>query len=383
MSRSLLKLLVLTALVATLTALGVSLAFADGEPRASLGADPVATLPPVVFLSSSAARGNVNGLKFSDEDIIVFFPENETGTVGTWSMFFDGSDVGLANADINGFELLDDTTVLMTFDRPLRIPGLGRIDDSDILKFTFSAVPGLNTAGTFELCFDGSNYDLTTGAEDIDAIAFDPEGRLLISTDGTARVNGRALRAYDEDLLVFGDAPFVCNPPAAPDSWDIYVDGSDIQLKNGSEDVNAAWVDSSVADKNIYLATKGRFRVASGGGVAAGDNDDIFGMTPFTLGENQTTGFPFAAFDGDIVGQRKAIDGIYIAPVSALTAASLQAAALAVDDEEETVAQFFVEEDDLTEEDLVDPELDMYDSTEDLLDEDDVVITIYVPMVQQ
>jgi len=375
MSRSLLKLLVLSVLVATLTALGVSLAFAEIDTGTG-GGDPVATLPPVIFLSSPA-NGKVDDLKFKDEDIIMFVPDDETGTSGTWSMFFDGSDVGVSNTDIDAFELLDDSTLLVSFDRPVRIPGLGRVDDSDILQFDMT-LSGQTTAGSFSVCFDGSEFDLTSGAEDIDAIAFDEAGRLLISTLGTARANGRDLRARDEDLLAFSTTPFDCNP--ASGTWEIFVDGSDLALTKGSEDIGGAWVDTSVSENNIYLSAKGRFRAADGVNGVDGDGDDIFGLTPFTLGEENTTGFLFAAFDGDIVGHRRPIDGIFIAPAST---ALIQAAAVAEDVDDESIVQFVVEEDDLTEDDITDLELDVYDSTADPLIEEDIVSTLYMPMVIQ
>ena len=273
MSRSLLKLLVLTALVATLTALGVSLAFADGEPRASLGADPVATLPPVVFLSSSAARGNVNGLKFSDEDIIVFFPENETGTVGTWSMFFDGSDVGVGGLDLDALAIVDSTTILLSFTSAATIDGVA-VDDSDIVQFTATSW-GENTAGSFALYFDGSDVGLTTNGEDVDAIHRLPDGTLLISTVGTARVNGLGGRYLDEDLLHFMPQTLGANTSG---TWTLEFDGSAVGLATTStEDVDGVSVDSN---DTLYLTTLGDFAVPN----RSGQGSDVFHCTPTGMG---------------------------------------------------------------------------------------------------
>jgi hypothetical protein len=371
------RLLVLTLLVATLTALGVSLAFAEIDGSTTTEVEAVATLPPVIYLSSSVS-GKVGGVTFRDEDIVVFMPDDETGTSGTWTMFFDGSDVGIGNADLNSFELIEDgTAILMTLDKPIIIPGLGRVDDSDILKFNMT-VSGDSTAGSFELCFDGSLFDLTTSGEKIDALAFDENGRLLISTAGTERVNGKALKAFDEDLLAFSAAPFECNP--ASGSWEIYVDGSDLKLSAGSEDVNGAWVDLSVAEKNIYLSTIGGFRAVSNVNAVNGDGDDILGFTPFTFGEKTTTGFLFAAFDGDTVGQKKAIDGIFIAPVA--TSLTLQAAAASQDIADEDVVQYPVEANDWHEDDLTDAELDANDLLADEVDEEESVQSLYLPMLR-
>lgn len=375
MSRSFMKLLVLFVLVVTLSALAASLAFADIE--SGEGAEPVATLPPVVFLSSSA-NGKIGDLKFNDEDIVVFVSDetaaagSDAVNSGTWSIYFDGSDVGVGRADVDAFEFIDDSTVLMSFDRPVRIPGFDRVDDSDIVKFTYTAAPGDSTAGFFEMCLDGSEFDLTTGGEDIDAIAFDADGRLLISTTGTARVNGRDLKAYDEDLLAFGTTPFDCNP--ASGVWEIFLDGSDLRLTGGSEDVTGAWVDTSVPENNIYMSTKGNYRAEDGVNGIAGDRNDIFGFTPFTLGEDNTTGFLFAAFDGAAEGQSRPIDGVFVAP-SAVSAAVRSAAAVA-DADDESVVQYEVEADDLADEDLSDAELDEYDSILDLT-------KLFMPVVMQ
>ncbi|MFQ5419932.1 MAG: hypothetical protein ACE5EY_06170, partial [Anaerolineae bacterium] len=56
----------------------------------------------VIYVSSTTS-GNAGGISFRDEDIMAF----DTGT-GTWSMFFDGSDVGLGGTDINAFTILSD-----------------------------------------------------------------------------------------------------------------------------------------------------------------------------------------------------------------------------------------------------------------------------------
>ncbi|MEZ4617151.1 MAG: hypothetical protein R2867_16810 [Caldilineaceae bacterium] len=73
--------------------------------------------------------------------------------------------------------------------------------------------------------------------------------------------------------------------------WEIYVDGSDLKLTTGAEDVNSAWIDTTVADKNIYMSTRGSYNATSVNSIT-GDADDVFGMTPFSLGDN-SSGFFF------------------------------------------------------------------------------------------
>ena len=65
---------------------------------------------------------------------------------GAWSLFIDGSDIGLANTDVDAFELQADGSLLMSFDTDFTLSGFGAVDDSDILRFTPTST-GSTTAG--------------------------------------------------------------------------------------------------------------------------------------------------------------------------------------------------------------------------------------------
>ncbi len=146
---------------------------------------------------SSTTSGNINGLGFRDEDILVF-----DSVTGTWSLHFDGSDVNLgANGiDLKAFHINSDGSILLSFSNTVNLPGIGNANAQDIVRFIPSST-GNNTAGTYEFYFDGSDVGLTTNNEKIDAIGFTPDGRLLVSTQGFTNVPG--LSTTDEDLLVF------------------------------------------------------------------------------------------------------------------------------------------------------------------------------------
>ena len=94
------------------------------------------------------------------------------------------------------------------------------VDDSDVVRFIQASL-GPNTSGSFEWYFDGSDVDLTTNAEDIDALGFAPDGRLLISTTGNPSVAG-----------VSGDGAgiFICAPGSLGSTtsctFSMYWDGS-------------------------------------------------------------------------------------------------------------------------------------------------------------
>ena len=73
-------------------------------------------------------------MSFKDEDILAF----DTAT-GAWSMHFDGSDVGVT-ADLNAFYVQSNGSVLMSFQQSTSIGSLGAVDDSDIVRFIPTSV---------------------------------------------------------------------------------------------------------------------------------------------------------------------------------------------------------------------------------------------------
>lgn len=312
----------------------------------------VPTQPPAFIYLSSSANGTVGGVQFKDEDIVRY-----NGT--SWELYFDGSKVGLSKADIDAFELHNGKILISLEKRIKNFDGIGTVEPADILEFTPTIIGNGNTAGSWALYFDGSTKDLTTSGENIDAITFDPDGNLVISTAGTAKVNGVALTAKDEDLLAWDGS-----------TWSLYLDGSAIQLTQGNEDVGGAWIDPT-GDKNIYLSTKGNFNATSNGFVATGDADDIFGVSPGAATPPITAGALFAFFDGDPVGFTKPIDGIHVQfTVVSVAAEGVSAAAI----DEAAIVQYAVESD---EADTTDAELDEFDAAVE--DEAEVVTRLFLP----
>jgi len=206
-----------------------------------------------------------------------------------WSMFIDGSDIGLTNTDIDAFELLANGSMLMSFDTDFSLSGFGSVDDSDILRFTPTST-GSTTAGTWSGYIDGSDAGLSTSDEDVDAFTLTADGRLLISTLGNVSVTG--VSGADEDLLAFTSTALGSTTSGF---WAMYFDGSDVGLSTTSnEDVNGAWVDSA---GKIYLTTVGSFSVTG----VSGDGSDIFTCTASSLGS--TTACTWAMYwDGSVNG---------------------------------------------------------------------------------
>lgn len=260
---------------------------------------PSPTPPPtggeLVYVSSTSG-GNAGGVAFADEDILAY----DAGS-GTWSMVLDGSDVGLGSSngqDVDAFTMMGDGSILLSFVARTSIPGIGNIDDSDIVRFIPTSL-GNNTAGSFAMYFDGSDVGLTTSGEDVDAIGFTPDGALLLSTSGNYNVG---LSGGDEDLLRFDATSLGSNTSG---TFSLYFDGSDVALTNSSEDVYGAWI---AGNGDIYLTTLGTFAVSG----ANGDGADVLLCASPTIGNNTSCSFSLY-WDGLVNGfGGEVMDGLYI-----------------------------------------------------------------------
>ena len=237
----------------------------------------------VLYLSLGSS-GTVDGLNVANEDILEF-----NGT--DFSLFFDGSDVGVGGFRLNAFAVISATEIIMPFDQAGSVPGIsGTVDDSDIVKFTATSL-GPTTSGQFELYFDGSDVGLTRSGEDVDALKLLSNGHLLVSTRGSVRVQG--VSGADEDVLEFTPSSLGANTAG---SWSLYFNGSDVGLTSSEEDVDGLGLD---AEGKLYLSTTGGF---SSNGVSGAD-EDVFIFIPSSLGSNTSGTFdPTLLFDGSTYG---------------------------------------------------------------------------------
>lgn len=247
---------------------------------------------------SSTANGKVRGMAFADEDIVAYDTETDA-----WSLAFDGSDVGLAAADIDAFDIvsLDPTAVIdFSIDADRAVGALGTVDDSDVVRFT--GIAGAATSGTLALLIDGSDLGLTTAAEDVDALAASGTG-FAWSTGGNVTVAGA--KGGDEDLVLLDP---VTTGPDTSGTMALLFDGSDVGLT--PSDVTGIWIDPVTGD--IYAAATNPWTVSG----LTGDGDDVFAFRG-TTGAN-TSGTATKFFDGDLHGFNFAIDGlhVYLAPLT-------------------------------------------------------------------
>jgi hypothetical protein len=242
----------------------MSTSTATPTPTPSATATPT-PVPAAVLYFSLSATGTVGGLSFANEDIIAW-------NGSSFSLYFDGGDVGLATFNIDAFAVLGDNQVLMSFTASGTVPGIGTVDDSDVVRFSATSL-GENTAGSFAMYFDGSDVGLTTNSEDVDAVELLANGDLLFSTLDSMSAGG--VSAADEDLVRFIPTSLGATTSG---TWVMYFDGSDVGLAtNNSEDVDAVAIGQA---GELYLSSTGAFSVT---GVSGAD-EDVFVFTPASLG---------------------------------------------------------------------------------------------------
>jgi len=115
------------------------------------------------------ARGG--GPTSRDEDVMLFTPTSlGSASGGSWTTFFDGSDVGFSNSggeDLNAISLDFDGTVLFSTQGTYTASGATGADE-DVSRFTGSF--GGSTSGIAELLFDMSALGIST-SEDIDGLS--------------------------------------------------------------------------------------------------------------------------------------------------------------------------------------------------------------------
>jgi hypothetical protein len=158
-----------------------------------------------------------------DSDILRFSPTSPgSTTAGTWSWYFDGSDVGLSTSDedVDALTRLPDGRLLISTVGNVSVSGASGVDE-DLLAFTPTAL-GATTSGTWALYFDGSDVGLSsTSNEDVNGVWVDAAGKIYLTTLGNFGVTG-----------VSGDGSdiFACTPGSLGNTttctWAMYWDGS-------------------------------------------------------------------------------------------------------------------------------------------------------------
>jgi hypothetical protein len=200
--------------------------------------DAFAVTGPSEILMSFTAAGSVPDIGSVDDSDVVKFAADSLGenTAGSFSFYFDGSDVGLTRSgeDVDAIEVLQDGTLLLSTISSFSVPSLSG-EDEDVIAFTPASL-GESTAGVWAMYFDGSDVGLADSShEDVNAVAVDSAGNISLSVTRSFSVAG--LTGFDEDV-------FVCNSPTTGtetscSSFTLLFDGDAYGLAFGGNDVFA------------------------------------------------------------------------------------------------------------------------------------------------
>ena len=147
---------------------------ADGNSLMS-NAAAIHTTPPIpgVYFST-VGGGNTNPIPdlagpYDDADIY-------TWNGMTFGRMFDASVAGVPdNANVDGMVIVDATHFYLSFVADLVLPGLGTVQDEDVVYYN---------NGVWSVFFDGTALGLTNTGQDLDAIEI-VDGILYFSTVGT------------------------------------------------------------------------------------------------------------------------------------------------------------------------------------------------------
>ena len=229
----------------------------------------------------------MGGLSVANEDVVSY-------NGATFSLAFDGSDVGLASRRLDAFGWLNATTLLFSLDTDgATLPGVaGTIDDSDVIRFDATSL-GATTSGAFSVYFDGSDVGLTTAGEDVDAF------ELLSNGDDrccppTAR---RPCQACRPERKTCSCSRRARSARLTSGTYAMYFDGSDVGISTSNENVDAAAVDAQ------QDACTCRRPETSPPPVSAERTRNVFVFNPTALGA--TTSGTFSStlyFDGSAFG---------------------------------------------------------------------------------
>ena len=153
-----------------------------------------------------------------DSDILLW-----NGTA--YSRLVDATTIGIpSNANVDGFDRVDDTHFYLSFSGDTTITGLGSVQDEDIVFYN---------AGAWSIYFDGTAAGLTAANQDIDA--FNIVGSTIyFSTSGNTNPPGVTGTADDADIYTWNGSTFarVLDASAAPYS-----------LASGANVDGVVWVD--------------------------------------------------------------------------------------------------------------------------------------------
>lgn len=197
---------------------------------------------------SFASDGMAGNIPYADEDILAYDPYTDQ-----WSLVFDGSDVGLAERNVDGFDFQEGKIYLS-------LSWLKEKEEkTQVYRFSPTSL-GAETVGEMQEFFVNGEL-LDKEEEDVDGFGFAPGGSYLFSTNGLADIEG--VKFDDEDVFAFTQG-------ISSGQFGLYWDGTAVALTAETEDINGLWLDP-LANK-LYLTAAGPFSTQT----SNGDGADIF-----------------------------------------------------------------------------------------------------------
>lgn len=135
--------------------------------------DALEVLPDSRILISTTGNPAVTGLTgLADEDILAFTPTTLGDvTSGAWSIYFDGSDVGLAtssNEDIDAMDVDDNGNIYLSTIGDFAVTNISGFDEDIFVCAPVSLGNTTSCNFSYAMYFDGSTWGLS--ANDADAV---------------------------------------------------------------------------------------------------------------------------------------------------------------------------------------------------------------------
>ncbi len=216
---------------------------ATGGATITAGTESTILIGDDVSLSlSTVGNARLGGLTFGDDDLVEYDPVNDSA-----ALEFDGGvSFSATNEDIDAVHVLSNGHIVLSTMHNATLGGL-TFGDDDLVDYD-------PVSGTASLLFDGGSL-FSNSREDINAAHVLPNGHIILSTVGNARLGG----------LSFGDDDLVDYDPVSGTA-SLFFDGGSL-FSNSREDIDAVHV---LSNGHIILSTVGNARL---GGLSFGDDD--------------------------------------------------------------------------------------------------------------
>jgi YD repeat-containing protein len=225
---------------------------------------PTPTPTPVPGNDELIYTSFVDSLMYPGEDVLLY-----NKTLDDWSLYLDGSDLGLTQ-DIDAIHVLDDGSVLISFEDTQNLTGVGYVYEEDIVKFTPTST-GENTSGTWSMYLQMSELGVNGN---INAIYEDDQNHLIFSVDSFASIDWTMY--YSGDLISYNEVT---------QEYGFYFDGSDEGMNSG-DDITGF---SGAGDGNLYMSTSLSFFTDLDG--LEPEEDEVVTCVPQSLGSSTSCNF--------------------------------------------------------------------------------------------